>query len=137
MICLCLIWLCLLPFYQSFYTNKLYLLFSTGDYYTFLLRQIMALSFVIGCCIVFISKMNILTNMSKWGRETLGIYIIHVTILKIFQHYNVVLHSSNPIIGDLFQILFFVMLTMVTILIVKILVLWKWTNFFVLGNKLE
>lgn len=136
-VCLCLIWLCLLPFYQSFYTNKLYSLFSTGDYYTFLLRQIMALSFVIGCCIIFNSKMNILTNMSKWGRETLGIYIIHVTILKIFEHYHIVYIASNPILGDMFQILFFVILTIVTILIVKKIALWKWTNFLVLGNKLE
>lgn len=136
-ICLCLIWLCILPFYKSFYTNKLYSLVLTGDYYTFLFRQIMALSFVIGCCIIFISKMNVLTNMSKWGRETLGMYIIHVTALKMFEHYHVVYIASNPIIGDLFQILFFIMLTMVTLLIVKILSLWKWTNFLVLGNKLE
>ena len=130
-------WICLLPFYESFYIQKIYDLLRTGSFHTFLLRQIMAFSFVIGCCIYYLNKRNYITRISEWGGQTMGMYIVHVTILKWCEKYNVVYTASDPIVGDLMQLLAFALLTIITLIIVRILRLWSWTNFLVLGNKLR
>ncbi len=61
------LWICLLPFYESFYLQKIYDLVHTGCFHTFLLRQVMAISFVLGCCIFYINKRNYTTRISEWG----------------------------------------------------------------------
>lgn len=131
------LWLCILPFYKSFYLYKPYDLLRAGDFHTFILRQLMAYSFVIGCCIFYMNKGNKTTKISEWGGQTMGIYIVHETILRWCEHYGIVYPATNPIIGDVIQIVAFILLTVVTFLIVKALSLWKWTNFLVLGNKLK
>lgn len=69
------------------------------------------------------------------GGQTMGMYIVHVTLLRWCEKYDIVYAASNPMLGDLIQILIFVLLTTVTMLIVRLQGLWKWTNFLVLGNK--
>lgn len=73
------------------------------------------------------------------GGATLGMYIIHVTILTLLDadHLNFAIDAHGQLWGNIAEIAGFVILTIVTMLLVKLLEKWKWTNFLVLGNKLR
>ena len=66
-------------------------------------------------------------------------YIIHVTILTLLDadHFNWAIDAHGHLWGNVVEIAGFVVLTIVTILLVKLLEKWKWTSFLVLGNPLN
>lgn len=133
------IWLLLLPFYQSFYLNQFNALLRNHTLYVFGIRQIIELSFAVACCLLFMYYINKQTKYSWMGGATLGMYIIHVTILTLLDadHLNWAIDAKGHIWGNFAEIAGFLILTIVTILLVKLLEKWKWTNFLILGNKLR
>ena len=130
------LWLLLLPNYMSFYNNQFYDLLLANNYHTFIVRNVIYLLFITSSMLLFMTKINKTFHISKYGGETLGMYIVHVTILAMFGEYGIIYSAPNALVGIICQILSFVLLTVVTILIVFLLGKWKWTNFLVLGNKL-
>lgn len=130
------LWLALMPFYESFYLNKFYDLMGNNTLYLFAIRQMIELSFAIACCLLFMEKFGALTKFSKWGGETLGMYIIHVTILTIMDNHHWAIDAHGNLWGNFLEIAGFINLTIVTMLIVKLLSRWKWTNYLVLGHNI-
>lgn len=133
------VWLFLQPFYQSFYLNQFNALLHNHTLYVFGIRQIIELSFAVACSLLFMKIFNRHTKFSWMGGATLGMYIIHVTILTLLDadHLNWAIDAHAHLWGNFAEMVVFVVLTIVTILFVKLLEKWKWTNFLVLGNKLS
>lgn len=63
------IWLLLLPFYQSFYLNQFNALLQNHTLYVFGIRQIIELSFAAACCLLFMNYFNKWTQFSAWGGQ--------------------------------------------------------------------
>ena len=72
------------------------------------------------------------------GGATLGMYIIHVTILTLLDkdHFNFAIDAHGQIWGNVLEVFGFIVLTMITMLLVHLLGKWKWTNYLILGNPL-
>ena len=130
------LWLLLLPFYKSFYLNQFYDLLHSNMIYLFPIRQVTELSFAIACCLLFMKQYTKLTKFSKWGGQTLGLYIIHVTILTICENHHWAIDARGHLWGNFLEIAGFIVLTIVSMFLVNLLGKWKWSNFLVLGNKL-
>lgn len=67
---LVIMWAFLLPYYQSFYLNPFYDLLHRHSLEIFAVRQVLDLSFALGCCILFMTAFNMYTKFSKWGANT-------------------------------------------------------------------
>lgn len=133
------IWLLLLPYYQSFYLNQFNTLLQNNTLYVFGIRQIIEVSFSVACCLLFMNKIDRQTKYSWVGGATLGMYIIHVTILTLIDadHLNWEIDAHGHLWGNFAEIAGFVILTIGSIFLVKLLEGWKWTNCLILGNPLD
>ncbi len=69
------------------------------------------------------------------GGQTLGMYIIHVTILTICDNNHWVIDAQDQLWGNILEVAGFIVLSTLTMLLVKLLSRWKWTRIFVLGQQ--
>lgn len=71
------------------------------------------------------------------GGQTLGTYIVHVTILALLDsdHLNWVIDAQGHLWGNFLELAGFIVLTLFTMLLVWLFNQWKWTRILILGQK--
>lgn len=106
--------------FHDFYNYDAKFLFKNGSTEIFIFRQLCALSWIGFWTILLINLSKDYTVFSKWGSQTLGLYVVHVTFVCIPAIYGLHVNIASAY-GWLIYILIAVLLTILSLVAIELI----------------
>ncbi len=120
--------------YHDFYNYDAKFLFLKGSTEIVIFRQLCALSWIGFWTILLINLSKDYTIFSKWGSQTLGLYVVHVTFVCIPAIYGLHVNIASAY-GWLIYILIAVLLTILSLVAIELITISPYGYIFLGINK--
>lgn len=111
--------------YKDFYNHDAQMLLMNGKISTYIYRQFCAISWIAFWTAVMIHFSNSYTKFSKWGSQTLELYLIHVTLITIPTIWNVHVNAISLYSWGIYLTIAFILIA-ISLELIKLINLWSY-----------